>query len=116
MDALCDYQFYIDSYHGKMDEESFAGASLQATAFLEFACKGKNPEQFLKLDMEPMKMACCAVSDAVLRIAERQGIKSESMGEYTVSYADADGEESLYKAAAYYLGNSGILFRGCASC
>lgn len=125
-----DYDFYTTHYHGTVNEFDFPRLSVKASAFLDYYTMGKAK---FNSELEPLKMACCALVDKYAEIeslsaaskksvsdAVSVGKKSESVGSYSVTYQTADefrAQEQALKAelseiARMYLAGTNLLYRG----
>lgn len=109
--VYADYNFYTGSFLGSdISEADFPRLALRASQFLDYYTRGKaekNP------DLVDLKMACCAVAEAYSKAGNKSGIKSESVGSYSVSYADEkETSAALVSVARQYLANTGLLYRG----
>lgn len=126
-----DYSFYKDDYFGNaISETEFNRLSARASAFLDYYTRGKAKNN---ADLTALKMACCAIAEQYKQAEEMQasagnsgsGIKSESVGSYSVTYQTAaeavSSAESVKNTAAaiaqQYLADTGLLYRGrCCKC
>lgn len=86
--AYADYGFYKNVYRGTLSEAEFVRLSERASDYIDSRTdyilkKAGIPEEL----SERVKKACCALADT-LKISERGGAKvSETVGNYSVSYA-----------------------------
>ena len=110
MDMLANYEFYRLDYQGEqIPKEKFAGAMRQAQAYLE-AVTGR---EILNHAQEVMvRFAACAVAEAYWEAGQRE-IQQESAGNWSKSYRQKETALTPRGAAELYLGESGMLFRGC---
>ena len=129
-----DYSFYTESFYGTAIEKSdFNRLALRASQFLDYYTQGKAKDNAA---LEAVKMACCAIAErvaivesanvAAVKSVSGNGLKSESVGSYSVSYetaseriSAAEGAKEGYAAIAReYLVNTGLLYRGgrCCGC
>lgn len=126
-----DYSFYMNNYYGSaISEIEFNRLSARASAFLDYYTRGKAKNN---ADLPALKMACCAIAeqykqaDDILTSAEQSGsgIKSESVGSYSVTYqaaaekiSSAESVKNMSAAIArQYLADTGLLYRGrCRTC
>ena len=112
-----DYQFYKDIFHGQMSEADFSRLSVYAAAYLDDATMCRTAGPLPEATMQRAKMALCAVTDAYLLNEQGGGIASETNDGISVTYvagvgaAKSEGRR-LYEAAALFLGNTGLLYRG----
>lgn len=113
--AFATYEYYINQYFGVMPEEDFIRFARQASAYIDQVTLGRLDAT--TLDDNAVKDACCAVADAYYLNAHGGGIASETNDGISVNYVagvsntKTDGQR-LYEAAALYLGNTGLLYRG----
>lgn len=107
--AYADYDFYKNVYKGNLRAAEFERLSERAsdiidsrTEFLIRRCGFDNVSEELA---ERIRKACCAVSEAV-KINENGGAKlSESVGDYSVTYASGalTGEQRIDNALVTYI-------------
>ena len=126
----CDYEFYTNEYllgrEATITEEQFQYYGTMASAEV------RNVISLEALDGEPteeIKMATCEVAEMLCRmdgnsssdstVSIPYGVSSETVGEYSISYAgNTDTEkvkaksESVKAITKKWLGPSGLLFRG----
>lgn len=120
-----DYDFYVNTYHGDMDQELFDRAVVKASAHVRGITFGRADQH---ADDENVKLAACAACDVIASFDARgklhngANIVSENTDGYSVSYANeqATGEtaESLinrkvYHAAEVFLLHTGLLGWSC---
>jgi len=126
MSALIDYDFYTDTYKGTLIPAiDFDRYALDASAEVKYqtferASAVIDAETDTML-IEKIKMATCAVAETLFRqdndASGAAAIASESVGNYSVSYALA-ADASMTKAQKIesslrrYLGNTGLMYRG----
>lgn len=129
-----DYSFYTESFLGTViSAEEFPRIALRASQFLDYYTQGRAANY---ADLEAVKMACCAIAERVLVVESANvsavesvsgnGLKSESVGSYSVSYETAadkvsaaqSAKESYAAVAREYLAHTGLLYRGgrCCGC
>lgn len=121
MKIYSDYEFYVVSYGGDMEEEEFCRIICKASAHVRRITFGRADYEF---DSEEVKLATCAVCDAIwMHEKERNEhggkiVSSENTNGYSVSYVtdQASGESSnqalyrkIYAAAEPFLETCGIL-------
>ena len=122
MTAYADYKFYTDVFFGKaIPAEEFARYALLATQYVNSVTFGRiNADS----PIDEAKMACCAVAEIYYTVKDAtskaiSGIASEKVGDYSVSYSSASKETEIsveakrYSTAKLWLGNTGLMFRGC---
>lgn len=126
--AYADFEFYTGRYLGSsIGEADFPRLALRASQFLDYYTMGKSKK---KPELEELKMACCAIAErvsvveaanaAAVKSVSGDGLKSESVGSYSVSYETASekinaaqGAREGYAAIAReYLAHTGLLYRG----
>ncbi len=63
---------------------------------------------------EEVKLACCAIADIIYIDGQTDGIASENTDGYSVSYDknSKSTKQKAYEAAAMYLADTGLLYRG----
>lgn len=111
-----DYEYYKNEYRGNVvkNEDDFLRLAPRASAWLDRLTYGRSKDH---ADEEPVKMACCAVSEVMLRqeSANGQEIIAEANDGVSVSYASSgkSADRTLYDAAALYLMSTGMMYRGC---
>lgn len=126
MAALADYEFYTDTYKGALiSAADFDRYALDASTEVEcqtFERASAIIDAGTELPLiEKIKMATCAVAETLFRqdndASGAAAIASESVGNYSVSYALA-ADASMTKAQKIesvlrrYLGNTGLMYRG----
>lgn len=112
-----EYEYYKDNYYGTMAEEDFKRLSRQASAYLDNVCFGRIADVTDEAILAKVKDACCAVADAYL-MNENGVVSQETNDGISVTYTRGGSntltdEQRLYQAALLYLGNTGLLYRGC---
>lgn len=92
-----DYQYYKTEYHGStVPAEDYARAAAEADAFIDYATMGKI--QALDEKPECARLCACALAELTYAAAQNSftaadhepGIKSESVGPMSVTYATAE--------------------------
>lgn len=97
--AYADYIYYTAVYGGtELDERDFSRAVRDASAHLDLVTFGR-----LKHSATPdeVKMAACAVADAIYREGQHQGIASENVDGYAVTYTA--GKRELMEVVDRYI-------------
>lgn len=80
--AYADYAFYRSSFHGKkIPSEDFAYYAEKASDFIDSKL-GVQSAEF------KVKKACCAVAETLLLNEQGGGVVSETVGDYSVSFAN----------------------------
>ncbi len=114
-----DYEFYKDTFGGTMISESeFTRLMIIASAYVDKitfnrAMEISEDDPTYRL----LKLAACDIAEVLKREDEGGEIQSESVGSYSVSYADTPTkklslEEKIIQAGKRYLGNTGLMYRG----
>lgn len=121
MNNYVDYEFYAESYHGKLGGDDFEKAVIKATAYVRRFTFGRADGCS---DDEDVKLATCAVCDVIVedesfrKKHQGRNITSENNDGYSVSFvqeqnAGETAEEMLnrkaYKAAEVFLSPTGLL-------
>lgn len=122
MKQYADFNFYQNIFKGKLitDEDSFDRMAIEASFFLNKSTLGKISEPYI----DEVKMAVCAVAEVTHREYVQNNedqIASESVGPHSVSYVKSTKTAEEYskerlKVARIYLSETGLLYRGIASC
>jgi hypothetical protein len=125
MAAYADFTYYTTTYLGTaIVSANFARLALRASAVIDSLTFGRAaPIVTAATDtatIDLIKMATCAVAEeyqAVEQDGSTGGIKSESIGSHSVTYADGaiktqTSNRRYSNAAALYLGDSGLMFQG----
>lgn len=99
-----DYQFYTDKYHGTMDEVTFMAALSDALAEVSYAVW---PEADLGPYEQRVKMAVCAVADAIGNLEKRR--TSYTASKVSESYGDAGFSLTAEAGIRRWLAGTGIL-------
>lgn len=116
-----DFDYYLQTFCGSMDEISFGRALIEAQAFIDTITFGR----IARLDVIPdcVKNAVCAVAEEINRrdesretVGAKKGVKAESNHNVSVTYADVISDEECRKnmlsKARMYLSGTGLLYRG----
>lgn len=121
MSNYVNYEFYAESYYGKLGEEEFGQVVIKATAYVRRITFGRADSCS---DDEEVKLATCAVCDVIAadenfrKKHQGRNITSENNDGYSVSFvqeqnAGETAEEILnrkaYKAAEMFLIPTGLL-------
>ena len=111
-----DFEYYKDTYCGKMTEEEFDRFSRQASAYLDFITFDRIPAVTDEAIMAKVKDACCALAETCLLNEQGGGIASETNDGISVTYVNGSGsktdEQRLKQTALIYLGHTGLMYRG----
>ena len=121
--AYANFDYYVGSYGGTFfqAEEEFIPCANRASLYLDQMTFGRAEHN---ADNERVKLACCAIAEQAKIIAEadadmltNKGMKSQSVGSFSVTYSTAEEIASHARAqikelARLYLGPTGLLYRG----
>lgn len=111
-----DYEFYKDTFHGKLPEAEFERQAVYASAYLDDLTMGRTSAPLPPDTLERAKLALCAVVDAYATNEKKGDVASETNDGISVTYRSAaEGAtpaRRLYDAAACFLDNTGLLYRG----
>lgn len=115
--AYADYDYYTSVYGGTMPEADFNRLARQSSAYLDRVTFDRIDTGLPDNVMGRVKDACCALADAYLLNENGGGVASESNDGISVHYVNSGGNakndnQRLSEAAALYLGNTGLLYRG----
>lgn len=111
--AYVDYVYYTDIYKGaSVPESAFDAAAERASEILDSLTFGRITGDWI--DSNNIKKACCAIAERQHTADQRGGanIQSESVGSYSVTYADNSANTENMAVAARYLAATGLLYRG----
>lgn len=111
--AYADYAYYTNIYKGASVPESvFDTAAERASEILDSLTFGRITGDWI--DDDSVKKACCAIAERQYTADQRGAdVKSESVGSYSVTYADGGGTNAKNVAiATRYLAGTGLLYRG----
>lgn len=120
--AYADYTYYTDTYLGTaIAAADFPRLAQDASAEIDRMTFGRAApivEANADADMiEAIQMATCAVAEALQQNAQggADSVTSERVGSYAVTYArPTSHQRTLLDAAARWLANTGLLYRGFA--
>ncbi len=113
MEALVEYSYYQESYGGALPEETFCQLAVRASFYVDRLAGGRAAKQ---KELDAVKMAVCAVVEAMQKQSEGGIVASESVGSWSRSFATGNArsaERLLYDAAMLYLADSGLVARWC---
>lgn len=136
-----DYDFYASVYYGvAITEDDFPRLASKASDFIDYYTKDKAATATDETIVLAIRKACCAVAEKMLEAEQAQrlrtkyvsgeltdtGVKSETVGSWSRSYATAadyvnsgatsDPRAEYAKIVLEYLANTGLLYRGGCSC
>lgn len=121
MQGYADYTFYVDTYHGSMNETDFSRHILSATQYIRYVTAGKSDAYA----GDELKYASCEAADMYYAASQadsgdRGRIKSENNDGYSVSYAsegkEGETDEELISRKIYgivrrWLLPTGLMYR-----
>ena len=109
--AYADYAFYSTIYRGKpIPDCDFGYYAERASEIIDFRTLGKAKTYTAD---DSVKKACCAVVECLYAASATSNIKSESIGNYSVSYADSPSNQTLITSKLnLHLALTGLLYRG----
>ena len=110
-----DYEFYVQTFKGKMDEADFERLNVKASAYLDRVTFGRINDSLPEDVQQKVRLALCEVADTFLLNEQGGELQSETVGPWSRSYQTSGktAEQLSYSAAAQYLANTGLLYRGC---
>ena len=135
--AYADYEYYTTTYLGSaIKEEDFPRLAMRASSFLDYYTQGRAAQN---VDMDALKMACCAIADQHQYIDTAQALaqksltaslesdgelQSQTVGSWSKTYRSGGdsaqqalssvqtAKASLSSIAQQYLAGTGLLYRG----
>lgn len=109
--AYADYAFYHTIYRGKpIPDCDFDSLAERASEIIDLHTLGKAKTYTAD---DSVKKACCAVVECLFVSDTASNIKSESIGNYSVSYADSPSNQTLITSKLnLHLAMTGLLYRG----
>lgn len=110
--AYAAYEFYKDTYRGEViPADDFDFWLFQAECLINDCTQNR-----ITTVTQAVSFAACAVADLLYSDEKADGkrIRSESVGSWSVSYADLDDSTAkrIRDALRRYLGNTGLLYGG----
>lgn len=96
MIIFANYTYYRDTFGGELDKQMFKKLSAKASAYIDKITFGRASEH---ADDERVKRCCCELCDSLSAISD--GVKqSESVGSWSVTYANSENTSELNYARA----------------
>ena len=84
--AYADYEYYKDTYLGTaIKEADFPRLALRASSFLDYYTQGRAAQN---VDLDALKMACCAVAEQYQYVDTAQSLAQKSL----TASLETDGE------------------------
>lgn len=127
MASYATYEYYTDTFLGTAitSESSFNRLALRASAYIDQMTFHRAEDVTDEDDLDSLAMANCAVAEEIQSVEQegsQGGIKSESVGSHSVTYADSNIktlslEKRYENVARLYLENTNgnLLFKGFAT-
>lgn len=108
-----DYSYYTQQYHGTQPEGAYHRLSRQASAYLDTLTMGRISGSLWATDSRVQDACCSVVEELAFQEAGGEVTTANNDG-YMESYATSGKSHAarLYDAAALYLANTGLLYRG----
>lgn len=117
MTQYANYNYYISTYKGTMPEDDFERLSVFATMKIKANTFGRIDENNIP---DEVKFCTCAIADKLLSVYKNEGKTSESVGHWSVSYADSKSGQDLiqltlkeFLSEVYTEDGTPVLYRGC---
>ena len=110
--AYADYTFYLNR-GGQMSAPDFGKYSVSASDYIDYITLD-NAKTYTDSE-DRLKKCCCALADEIKKSEITVGISSESIGSYSVSYAEskqADIQRRYANICCMYIGSTGLMYRG----
>ncbi len=112
---MVSYDFYRDVYGGDADEVMFARTSFPAETVLRRLLFPNRPETFDEEKSLAFRRAVCVQADEMIRNGGTFRVKSESLGDRSVTYAEDNrmtvGGRAIATDAVLLLENAGCMNR-----
>jgi hypothetical protein len=121
MAAYCDYTYYTTTYLGTaITSAAFPALALRASAIIDQLTFQQAVDQTDEDIVDLIKMATCAVAEQMKVVNDSGdvgGIKSESVGSHSVTYAENNENmksvmQKYTDTAATYLISTNLMYRG----
>ncbi len=135
--AYADFPYYLDCFKGSLikDDGTFCTFAERASEYINTVTFDRLEDETLFSTYEKkIKKCCCALAETFFKRnlvfakgvpnSEDMPLKSESIGAYSLSYTNSydyleeitlsekDFNSLIRQKAMYYLGNTGLMFRG----
>lgn len=123
MTAYADYSYYTTTFGGTAIASSdFTRIANRATQIIDLITFNRATAETDTAVIDKIKMAMCEVAETMQTVETggADGITSESIGSYSVSYGAGSNRslpamDKYMQAARLWLGNTDLLFRGFAT-
>lgn len=110
--TLADYSFYTDDYLGTdLSSANFTKYSEKADYTLKRMTQNRTIDDTYE---RQYNLAICEIADYLYK-NKGMSAKSESLGDYSISYQNGDSNYVMSDIAMSYLGNTGLLSVGIMS-
>ena len=108
-----DFEFFIDTFGGEIEEVKFKSLNIQAEAILDYYTFGRVKE----LAVTPLyvKYAVCELVKSLNDAEKQQGLKSEKIGTYSVTYGQHGNSTTQHKVILHRWLPNELLYRGTES-
>lgn len=111
------YAFYFNIFNngckGVLTEDTFPLCVVKAWRELKPLLASEPEEE----DSDAVMCAICEIAEEIYRSESKQGIKSENIDGYSVTYADETSlERRIIKIAGKHLNETGLLYMGVEEC
>ncbi len=117
MTQYADYNYYISEYKGSMPDTDFDKLSKIASMKIKANTFGRIDEKNIHGEV---KYCTCVLADKLLNISKNEGKSSETVGPWSVSYADSKSGQELiqltlkeFLSEVYTEDGTPLLYRGC---
>ena len=96
MMIFANYTYYRDTFGGSLDKQTFKNLAAKASAYIDRITFGRASEH---ADDDRVKRCCCELVDMLSSVSD--GVKqSESVGSWSVTYANSENTSELSYAWA----------------
>ena len=107
------YNTYNNGYAGVIPSDSFGMYAAKARYQIEAMLTSDQAEAHTEI----IRLCICEVADKLYEDAKKQGIKSENIDGYSVTYADsANAKKDVKNIIIRWLGDTGLLYTGVERC
>lgn len=96
MMIFANYTYYRDTFGGELDKQTFKNLAAKSSAYIDKITFGRASEH---ADDDRVKRCCCELVDMLSSVSD--GVKqSESVGSWSVTYANSENTSELSYARA----------------
>ena len=117
MTQYANYDYYISKYKGTMPETDFSRLSVIASMKIKANTFGRIDENNVP---DEVKFCTCILADKLLNISKSENKTSESVGSWSIQYADSKSGRELIQSTlkeflseVYTEDGTLLLYRGC---